>query len=155
DRFGRPRARQILESSFAQFQADRAVVGLARQVREAEESLAGYRSAMECEHGDFFDYAAIRRELSDLEKKNRQDVNAPRGARDKRLKQIQSLRTRMQRHGCHRCPDRESHARWAERYWKLKRTTDRTRRQIENRTGTVARVFDRVLEVLAALDYVE
>ncbi|MGO2745190.1 DEAD/DEAH box helicase [Microbacterium sp.] len=154
DMFGRPRARQILESSFAQFQADRAVVGLARQVREAEESLDGYVKAMTCEHGDFFEYAGIRRELSDLEKKNRQDSHAPRAARDKRMKKIQSLRTRMQRHGCHGCPDREAHARWAERYWKLKRHTDRTRKQIENRTGTVARAFDRVVEVLAALDYV-
>ncbi|MCC2029030.1 DEAD/DEAH box helicase [Microbacterium sp. YMB-B2] len=154
DMFGRPRARQILESSFAQFQADRAVVGLAREVREAEASLEGYLKAMTCEHGDFLDYAGIRRELSDLEKKNKQDEHGPRAARDKRLKKIQSLRTRMQRHGCHRCPDREAHARWAERYWKLKRQTDRTRRQIENRTGTVARVFDRVVEVLAALDYV-
>ncbi|MGO1854425.1 MAG: DEAD/DEAH box helicase, partial [Microbacteriaceae bacterium] len=153
DLFGRPRARQILESSFAQFQADRAVVGLARQVREADESLDGYLKAMHCDHGDFFDYAGIRRELSDLEKKNRQS-HGPRAARDKRLKRIQSLRTRMQRHGCHGCPDREAHARWAERYWKLKRQTDRTRKQIANRTGTVARVFDRVVEVLATLDYV-
>ncbi|MGM1016280.1 MAG: DEAD/DEAH box helicase [Actinomycetota bacterium] len=154
DRFGRRRAREILESSFAQFQADRAVVGLARQVREAEESLAGYLAAMECDRGDFAEFAAIRRELSDLEKKQRQDSHAPRAVRDKRVKQINDLRTRMQRHPCQRCPERESHARWAERYWKLKRTTDRTRRQIENRTGTVARVFDRVLEVLAALEYV-
>ncbi|MGO2683039.1 DEAD/DEAH box helicase [Microbacterium sp.] len=153
DLFGRPRARQILESSFAQFQADRAVVGLARQVREADESLDGYLKAMQCDHGDFFDYAGIRRELSDLEKKNRQS-HGPRAARDKRLKRIQSLRTRMQRHGCHGCPDREAHARWAERYWKLKRHTDRIRKQIANRTGTVARVFDRVVEVLATLDYV-
>ncbi|ALX66947.1 DEAD/DEAH box helicase [Microbacterium sp. XT11] len=154
DLFGVDRARQILESSFAQFQADRAVVGLARQVREAEHSLAGYQKSMECEHGDFAEYSAIRRELSDLEKKNRQDAQAPRAARDRRLKRIQSLRTQMQRHPCHRCPDRESHARWAERYWKLKRQTDRIRRQIENRTGTVARVFDRVVEVLHTLDYV-
>lgn len=153
DLFGRPRARQLLESSFAQFQADRAVVGLAREVREAETSLEGYRKSMACDHGDFLDYAAIRRELSDLEKKNRQDSHAPRAARDKRLKRIQSLRTRMQRHGCHGCPDRETHARWAERYWKLKRQTDRIRRQIETRTGTVARVFDRVVEVLETLDY--
>ncbi|GAB3599129.1 DEAD/DEAH box helicase [Microbacterium tumbae] len=154
DRFGRTRAREILESSFAQFQADRAVVGLAREVREAEASLAGYLTSMECEHGDFADYAAIRRELSDLEKKNRQDSGAPRAAREKRNKQIESLRRRMQRHGCHNCPDREKHARWGERYYKLKRETDRKRRQIETRTGTVARIFDRVVEVLAALDYV-
>ncbi|MFF3028029.1 DEAD/DEAH box helicase [Microbacterium sp. NPDC057944] len=153
DLFGKTRARQILESSFAQFQADRSVVGLARQVREAEESLAGYQKSMACEHGDFTEYAAIRRELSDLEKKNRQDSHAPRGAREKRMKRIQSLRGQMQRHGCHRCPDREAHARWAERYWKLKRQNDRIRRQIETRTGTVARAFDRVVEVLETLDY--
>ncbi|HWV48942.1 MAG TPA: DEAD/DEAH box helicase, partial [Microbacterium sp.] len=154
DRFGRARAREILESSFAQFQADRAVVGLAREVREADASLEGYLTAMTCEHGDFADYAAIRRELSDLEKKNRQDSHAPRTQRDKRAKKIESLRRRMQRHGCHNCPDREKHARWGERYYKLKRDTDRKRRQIETRTGTVARIFDRVLDVLAALDYV-
>ncbi|WP_102192085.1 DEAD/DEAH box helicase [Microbacterium aurantiacum] len=154
DLFGKTRARQILESSFAQFQADRAVVGLARQVREAEESLAGYRKSMECEHGDFLEYAAIRRELSDLEKKNRQESHGSRAEREKRVKRVQTLRTRMQRHGCHNCPDREAHARWAERYWKLKRQNDRIRRQIETRTGTVARVFDRVVEVLDTLDYV-
>jgi ATP-dependent RNA helicase HelY len=154
DRFGRARAREILETSFAQFQADRAVVSLAREVREAEASLAGYLTAMQCEHGDFADYAAIRRELSDLEKKNRQDSHGPRAAREKRVKKIESLRRRMQRHGCHNCPDREKHARWGERYYKLKRDTDRKRRQIETRTGTVARIFDRVLDVLGALEYV-
>ena len=60
----------------------------------------------------------------------------------------------MQRHPCHQCPDREQHARWAERYWKLKRQVDKTRSQIEQRTGTVARIFDRVVDVLQALDYV-
>ncbi|MGB4137181.1 MAG: DEAD/DEAH box helicase [Microbacterium sp.] len=154
DRFGRARAREILESSFAQFQADRAVVGLARQVREAETSLAGYLEAMTCEHGDFAEYARMRRELSDLERKNKQAAAESRPAREKRVTQIQQLRTQLQRHACHRCPDREAHARWAERYWKLKRETDRIRRQIENRTGTVARLFDRVLEVLQAVGYV-
>ena len=60
----------------------------------------------------------------------------------------------MQRHPCHSCPDREHHARWAERYWKLRRTVDKMRQQIETRTGTVARIFDRVVDVLAELDYV-
>ncbi|MGF2948081.1 DEAD/DEAH box helicase [Microbacterium alcoholitolerans] len=155
DRFGRARAREILESSFAQFQADRAVVGLARKVKDAEESLQGYLKAMHCEHGDFLDYAAIRRELSDLEKKNRRDAGGPHGARDKRMKKIQSLRTRMQRHSCHACPDREAHARWAERYFSLKRDTDRIRRQIETRTGTVARIFDRVIDVLQVVGYLD
>ncbi|WP_439593223.1 DEAD/DEAH box helicase [Microbacterium sp.] len=154
DQFGRGRAREILESSFAQFQADRAVVGLARSVRDQEESLAGYRKAMTCDRGDFTDYSAIRRDLSDLEKLNRKDVTAGRGTREQRQREIQSLRKRMQRHSCHSCPDREDHARWAERYWKLKRTIDKTRQQISARTGAVARIFDRVVDVLAELDYV-
>ena len=154
DQFGRARAREILESSFAQFQADRAVVGLARQVREQEESLAGYEQAMTCDRGDFTEYSAIRRELSDLEKLNRKDANASRRTRDERQRQIASLRKRMQRHGCHQCPDREQHARWAERYWKLRRTVDKLRQQIDTRTGTVARIFDRVVDVLDELAYV-
>ncbi len=153
DQFGRARAREILESSFAQFQADRSVVGLARQVREGEASLAGYAEAMTCDRGDFAEYSGIRRELSDLEKLNRRDVTASRATRDARQRQIQSLRRRMQRHPAHQCPDREQHARWAERYWKLKRQVDKQRRQIETRTGTVARVFDRVVDVLTELGY--
>ncbi|MBW9108710.1 DEAD/DEAH box helicase [Microbacterium ureisolvens] len=154
DQFGRAKAREILESSFAQFQADRAVVGLARQVKEQEESLAGYAKAMTCDRGDFAEYSRIRRELSDVEKLNRKDANASRRTRDERLRHIASLRKQMQRHPCHQCPDREQHARWAERYWKLKRDVDKLRRQIETRTGTVARIFDRVVDVLGALEYV-
>lgn len=154
DQFGRPRARQILESSFAQFQADRAVVGLARQVKDAEESLAGYEKAMACDRGDFAEFAAMRRELSDLEKLNRADRTASAKTRQHRQNEIQALRRRLQRHPCQSCPDRENHARWAERYGKLKRKTDRIRHQIDTRTGTVARIFDRVVDVLAALEYV-
>ena len=43
--FGRERSRELLEQSFAQFQADKAVVGLARQLRKAEEALEGYGEA--------------------------------------------------------------------------------------------------------------
>jgi ATP-dependent RNA helicase HelY len=154
DQFGRPRSREILESSFAQFQADRAVVGLARQVREAEESLAGYAKAMTCDRGDFTEYSEIRRDLSDAEKLNRKDATASRGVREARHREIGGLRRRMQRHPCHSCPDREQHARWAERYWKLHRTVEKMRGQIQTRTGTVARIFDRVVDVLTELDYV-
>ena len=44
--FGRESAREILETSFAQFQADRAVVGFVRTVRRNEEALAGYDEQM-------------------------------------------------------------------------------------------------------------
>ena len=64
---GRATARELLESSFAQFQADKAVVGLARQLRKSEEALAGYREAAQCHLGDFLEYSAMRRRLSDRE----------------------------------------------------------------------------------------
>jgi ATP-dependent RNA helicase HelY len=64
---GRGTARELLESSFAQFQADKAVVGLARQLRKAEEALEGYAEAATCHLGDFMEYSALRRRLSDVE----------------------------------------------------------------------------------------
>ncbi|MFC5723189.1 DEAD/DEAH box helicase [Streptomyces gamaensis] len=65
--FGRHRSRELLETSFAQFQADRSVVGISRQVQKNEEGLAGYRESMTCHLGDFDEYARLRRELKDRE----------------------------------------------------------------------------------------
>lgn len=259
---GRATARQMLEQSFAQFQADRQVVGLARQVHKADEALAGYAEAATCSRGDFMEYANLRRRLKDLEqsasRKRRsahaddvavslarlrpgdviavpagrwagwavvldpgasQDRSAPRpfvltadrharrlglvdfptpieattrlrvpktfNARNPqqrrdlastlRLKtrdldlpkarrakgapvhdpQIDELRRALKDHPCHQCPDREDHARWAERWFRLERDTSNQRRRIEQRTNTVARQFDRVCEVLDELGYLD
>ncbi|MCA0330108.1 MAG: DEAD/DEAH box helicase [Actinobacteria bacterium] len=70
---GHHAARELLETSFAQFQADRAVVGLARQVRKQEDALEGYREAMTCHLGDFAEYADLRRQLTDREKELSRD----------------------------------------------------------------------------------
>ena len=154
EQFGRERTREILESSFAQFQADRAVVDLARQVRSQEETLAGYAKSMDCHLGDFAEYSRIRRELTDLERKGAaQGAQASRADRDKRQRQLADLRKRMRQHPCHACPDRELHSRWAERWWRMKRETDQLVAQIKGRTGAVARTFDRVTEVLVELGY--
>lgn len=152
EQFGRDRTRDILESSFAQFQADRAVVDLARAVRSQEESLAGYAKSMTCHMGDFVEYSSIRRELTDLERKGL-STTASRAERERRQRQLAELRRRMKQHPCHACPERESHSRWAERWWRLKRETDQLSAQIRARTGAVARIFDRVSDVLVSLDY--
>ncbi|MCL2786989.1 MAG: DEAD/DEAH box helicase [Micrococcales bacterium] len=68
ERVGRANARAILELSFAQFQADRAIVGLARQVRQYDEALAGYRAAMTCDAGDALEYMELRAAISQAEK---------------------------------------------------------------------------------------
>ncbi len=263
--FGRERARELLESSFAQFQADKAVVGLARQLRKSEDALAGYAEAASCDRGDFMEYAGLRNRLSETEKNlsrsrradRRQEVidsleslrpgdvievpggrfagmavvidpgtradregprpyvltadrharrlsltdfptpvgsitrvkiprnfngRNPQSRRDlastlrnrthnltppppsKRSRgghtpqedpRIEELRRRLRAHPCHDCPDREDHARWAERYYKLDRDAKTLKRRIEQRTNTIARQFDRVCDVLTALDYLE
>src|SRR3954465_2963504 len=65
---GRATARELLESSFAQFQADKAVVGLARQLRKSEDALEGHADAAKCHLADFMASAPLRPRLSDTEK---------------------------------------------------------------------------------------
>ncbi len=278
--FGRERARELLESSFAQFQADKAVVGLARQLRKSEDALDGYAEAATCHLGDFMEYAGLRQRLAETEKnlaKSRRadrraevidsleslrpgdvievpagrfsgmavvidpglstssrgaDREGPRpyvltadrharrlsladfptpvasitrvkvprnfngrnpqarrdlastlrnrthgltppppqkgagrgqgrgqarsrgpGAAEDRA--IEDLRHRLRAHPCHGCPDREDHARWSERWFKLDRDARTLRRRIEQRTNTIARQFDRVCDVLTTLGYLE
>jgi ATP-dependent RNA helicase HelY len=261
---GRERARELLESSFAQFQADKAVVGLARQLRKSDEALDGYAEAATCHLGDFMEYAGLRRRLSDVESDlarsrkadrrrevlesleelrpgdvirvpsgrfagfavvidpgTRADREGPRpyvlteDRHARRLsiadfatpvaaldrvripktfngrnpqarrdlastlrhrthgltppptprgggrrapdedERIADLRRQLREHPCHRCPDREDHSRWAERWFKLDRDAATLRRRIEQRTNTIARQFDRVCDVLAALGYLD
>ncbi len=154
--FGRARTRAVLESSFAQFQADRAVVDLARKVRQQEESLAGYEKSMRDDtgsSGNFTEYATIRREISDLEKRNAGARERTRQQKERDQRALAGLRQRMRSHPAHSSPRREEMSRWAERWWRLKRQNDDLRTQIESRTGAVAKVFDRVTEVLLEEGY--
>jgi ATP-dependent RNA helicase HelY len=64
---GRAAARELLETSFAQFQADRSVVGLARQLHALEAAAARERDEATCERGDIAEYARLRAELSSAE----------------------------------------------------------------------------------------
>ncbi|WP_422117577.1 DEAD/DEAH box helicase [Brachybacterium sp. UNK5269] len=68
DRFDLSRARETLETSFAQFQADRSVVGLARRARELEDTAESYRRAVSCERGDLLEYAQIQEQVAEREK---------------------------------------------------------------------------------------
>ncbi|MCF3121325.1 DEAD/DEAH box helicase [Streptomyces arenae] len=270
EQFGRHRSRELLETSFAQFQADKSVVGISRQVQKNEEGLEGYKASMTCHLGDFEEYAQLRRRLKDretelakqgaaqrraaaaaaLEKLKPGDVihvptgkfaglalvldpglpagraNGHRGfdhvdgprplvltaeRQVKRLaamdfpvpvealermripksfnarspqsrrdlasalrtkaghivpdrhrkgraaaaddQEIARLRAELRAHPCHGCDEREDHARWAERYHRLKRDTSQLERRIEGRTNTIARTFDRIVALLTELDY--
>ncbi|WNI19536.1 DEAD/DEAH box helicase [Actinacidiphila sp. ITFR-21] len=273
--FGRHKSRELLETSFAQFQADRSVVGISKQVQRNEEGLDGYKGSMTCHLGDFDEYMTLRRELKEreaelsrqgalqrraasseaLEKLKPGDIiqvpagkyaglalvlepGIPAGRSDgrrfdeyqdgprplvltaerqvKRLGQmdfpvpvealdrmripksfnprspqsrrdlasamrgkagtagwaeparhrrqrsaaaddneIARLRAAIRAHPCHGCDEREDHARWAERYHRLRRDTHQLERRIEGRTNTIARTFDRVCAVLTELGYLE
>jgi ATP-dependent RNA helicase HelY len=80
--FGRDRARELLASSFAQFQADRSVVGLARSAVRHEEDAA--RLLKEMRGGlsdatlDVAGYATLRMEISEREKALSRDSQAKR-----------------------------------------------------------------------------
>ncbi|MGH4021671.1 MAG: DEAD/DEAH box helicase, partial [Pseudonocardiaceae bacterium] len=67
-RVGVAASRTLLEQSFAQFQADRSVVGLARRIERNDEGLTGYAESMTCHLGDFAEYAALRRKISERER---------------------------------------------------------------------------------------
>jgi ATP-dependent RNA helicase HelY len=266
---GRERARDVLETSFAQFQADRGVVGLAKQAQAHAEALDGYAEAMTCDRGDFSEYARLRRAIAtreadlsrtaqrarraqivaDFESLRVGDVvELPSGRRagyvvvldpgkdggfdgprptvlteDKHVKkltvadapsgirtvgrvripktfnprvpaarrdlasslrnalgafvdtpgaparghgprirstaaddkELSRLRTALRAHPCHDCPEREDHARWAERWAKLTKEHDALVRRVEGRTGSIARVFDRICDILTGLGYLE
>ncbi len=79
-RLGREQARTVLESSFAQFQADRSVVGLARSIRRNTEALDGYRASMTCEHGSVAEYDGLRRGIREREQALSREGNARRRA---------------------------------------------------------------------------
>ncbi|QAY74038.1 DEAD/DEAH box helicase [Agromyces protaetiae] len=154
DQFGRDRTRQILELSFAQFQADRAVVDLARTLRKQEESMAGYETAMKCHLGDFAEYAGLRRKIAEIERQTSKG-NPSHAQRERMQRELNGVRKAMRAHPCHGCAEREAHARWAERWWRLKKEHDQLQSQIKTRTAQVAKRFDRVTEVLEQLDYLD
>jgi ATP-dependent RNA helicase HelY len=257
---GAERARELLESSFAQFQADRSVVGIARQVQRNIDTAAAYERETACHHGDFAEYFALRVAIAERERAlarqgaaqrraeavgslerlrpgdvirvpsgrraglavvldpgtdgfgeprplvltedrwagripatdftgpvpalarlrvprhfnhrspaarrdlaaslRNADVDRSAARRGGRQRggagddpELVELRTRLRAHPCHRCEQREEHARWAERRWRLERDTEALRAKVAGRTGSLARTFDKVCGLLAARGY--
>ena len=155
ERYGRDRARNSLKSSFAQFQADRAVVGLDKQIRKNAEVIADYNTDLLCHLGNFSEYAKLRREIKQAEvlisKRSRID-NKQRAHLEQELS---GYRKAMRQHPCHACNDREAHARIAERADRLIRENEGLTARVENRTNVIAKTFDRVTQVLNKLGYLD
>jgi len=156
--FGRETARRSLESSFAQFQADRAVVGLTRQIRKNESVIDELMREAACHLGDFSEYARLRRSIKEVELLlSRRDQrktfdNRQRGHMESELA---DLRKSMKNHPSHGCAEREDHARLAERAGRLTRENDGLKTRVESRTHVIAKTFDQICRVLDHLNYIE
>ena len=153
ERYGRDRARNSLKSSFAQFQADRAVVGLDRQIRKNNEAIKEYQTETLCHLGNFAEYAKIRREIKQAE-----TLISKRGRIDNKQRahleqEISGYRKTLRQHPCHACNEREAHARIAERADRLIKENEGLSARVDNRTNVIAKTFDRVTQVLAKLGY--
>ena len=148
--FGSERARTSLESSLAQFQADKAVVGLAKQIRKNEGARNLLFTEAKCHLGDFMQYAQLRGQIKKLESD---------GKRSKRKRveiedEIAAIRKQIKNHPAHGCSDRESHSRVAERALRLQREIDGLTERINTRTNVIAKRFDRIKVVLDKFGYI-
>ncbi|CAB4574269.1 unannotated protein [freshwater metagenome] len=149
--FGSDKARSSLESSLAQFQADKAVVGLAKQIRKNEKARDELFKESECHLGDFLDYAQMRSDIKKLEVVSKRD----RRRRMESEEEIASIRKRMRNHSSHACPDRENHARFSEKGHRLQREIDGLKDRINSRTNVIAKRFDRIQIILDQLGYIQ
>jgi len=150
--FGSERARSSLESSFAQFQADKAVVGLAKQIRRNGEAMDKLENEVSCHMGDFLEYGLLRSKIRELE--SSVDFKSKRTRVAIEI-EISELRKEMRAHPCHSCPDRETHARQTERIDRLRRESKGLAERVDNRTHVIARRFDLIKVMLDNFGYIK
>ena len=148
---GVDRARRSLESSFAQFQADKAVVGLMKQINRNNDAINKIAADVECHLGDFLQYASYRSQIRELERSA--DFKSKR-TRMRVEEEIDGLRREMRHHPCHGCSEREDHARYTERMDRLVRENRGLVERVETRTNVIVRRFNKVLQVLEKLGYI-
>ncbi|QRP49983.1 RNA helicase [Amycolatopsis sp. FDAARGOS 1241] len=86
---GADAARELLEQSFAQFQADRSVVGTARRIERNKEALKGYAGAVTGEFDEMLEYVELRAKISAREKAlSRQNTAARRAGTAESLEKL-------------------------------------------------------------------
>ena len=149
--FGSSRARTSLESSLAQFQADKAVVGLAKQIRKNEVARDDQYKQVDCHLGNFMEYASMRGEIKKLETDGRRSKRK----RHEIEEEIGNIRKRLKQHPSHACPDRENHSRVTERAQRLQREIDSLSERIDSRTNVIAKRFDRIKVILDKFGYID
>ena len=70
-------------------------------------------------------------------------------------REVRDLRASTHAHPCHRCPDIEQHLEDAERLERARAEAATLRKRVSRRKDTLARTFERVLDVLRELGYVD
>ena len=156
-------ARITLDHSFAQWESNESSWQLEAQMDTLRKALDGYEKAFECEFGDFKEFMRLRMRLSDLEKNERRrlkhEVFHTQKARGEAFKdldrRIAKLREEERNHSCRKCPDLQKHLKWGHRWAREMRELERVKNRYDSRTGSVARQFDRICDVLAELGYLE
>lgn len=148
--FGAEKARTSLEASFAQYQADKAVVGLAKQITRNDLAIAGLEEEMQCHLGDFAEYWQYRADMKEIER----GMNKQKKAKQILLEEeIILLRKSMRTSPVHGCAERETHARFAERMERLRRENKGLKDRVSGRTDVIARRFDLVQIMLERRGY--
>ena len=152
-RFGADRARKSLASSFAQFQADASVSGLLKQIERNDEAIRNLSREAECHLGDFEEYMSHRFAIKELESSQVRKGERRNSRRDIEA-EIARLRKEMKSHPAHQCPQREDHARIAEKSKRLEKESAGLKSRMESRTNVIPRTFDRVSAILRELRYI-
>ncbi len=156
-------ARITLDHSFAQWEANESAWQIEARIDALTAALAGYAEAMTCEYGDFTDLLRIRMQLNELQKNERRKLkhevfatNADKSRAFRRLDaRIAKLKELEHDHPCKQCPDFQDHMKWGHRWMRETRELKRLRQRYDSRTGSVARQFDRICEILDRLGYLE
>lgn len=156
-------ARITLDHSFAQWEANESAWQLEAQMDTLRKALDGYERAFDCEFGDFKEFMRLRMRLSDLEKNERRklkhEVFRTQKARSEAFKdldrRIAELREKDRDHPCRKCPDIQKHLKWGHRWAREMRELERVQHRYDSRTGSVARQFDRICNVLNELGYLD
>lgn len=69
--------------------------------------------------------------------------------------ELAGLRDQLRRHPAHGAPDREAQVRAAERYLRIERDNAQTRQKIAAATNSLARTFDKILELLTERGFID
>jgi ATP-dependent RNA helicase HelY len=69
--------------------------------------------------------------------------------------ELAALREELRAHPVHGCPDLADHEKWMQRHDQLAKEQRALSERVRRRTGSLVRTFDRVLEVLGSLGYVD